>query len=354
MVTLFGQGGYDYAPVIRNLIGDTHDGGGFSGSSACIRPGIPAMRAITERRSGGSRPGGPRVLPRAALLVVAGASLAALGGDCEGNIVQDPTFRDWCGSSLCAWQLDSGRIQRVPTWNADDFGVSFLDQGTEISQVTQEDAATCLLFTTVADIDPSAQMTILVDFDNDGVVDFQAPLGATDWHQVQAEITAPPVYHGITFRLKKEGTGTAVLAEMQIQSTTGCTAPAAVVPPATARGCLCDERRLPEGLVCTSGNLCAQCDDGNPCGSGVSCASRVFLAEQCGPGQGLGRPGDPCARRRLRERRLRRHVGHVHRRALRHAGRRMPDRRSEGDVDAALDSSASVCACFLNHGGTCH
>ena len=31
VVTLFGQLGYDYAPVIRNLIGDTHDGGGFSG-----------------------------------------------------------------------------------------------------------------------------------------------------------------------------------------------------------------------------------------------------------------------------------------------------------------------------------
>ena len=28
--TLFGQLGYDYAPVIHNLIGDTHDGGGFS------------------------------------------------------------------------------------------------------------------------------------------------------------------------------------------------------------------------------------------------------------------------------------------------------------------------------------
>jgi hypothetical protein len=31
VVSLFGQVGYDYAPVIRNLIGDTHDGGGLSG-----------------------------------------------------------------------------------------------------------------------------------------------------------------------------------------------------------------------------------------------------------------------------------------------------------------------------------
>ena len=29
-LTLFGQGGYDTAPAIRDLIGDTHDSGGFS------------------------------------------------------------------------------------------------------------------------------------------------------------------------------------------------------------------------------------------------------------------------------------------------------------------------------------
>ena len=133
-------------------------------------------------------------LPRAALLVAAAASLTALGADCEGNVVQDPTFRDWCGSSLCAWTLDSGRIQRVATWNPDDFGVAFLDAGTQISQVTQENQATCLLFKTVADIDPEAQMTLLVDFNNDDTIDFQGPLGATDWHQVQAgDLGAPRV-----------------------------------------------------------------------------------------------------------------------------------------------------------------
>ena len=31
LFTFFVQGGYDYAPVIHDLIGDTHDGGGFSG-----------------------------------------------------------------------------------------------------------------------------------------------------------------------------------------------------------------------------------------------------------------------------------------------------------------------------------
>jgi hypothetical protein len=312
------------------------------------------MRALAGRTSAAGGLVGSRVLSRAALLIAAATSLAALGADCEGNVVQDPTFRDWCGSSLCAWHLDSGRIQRVPTWNPEDFGVSFLDDGTEISQVTQEDSATCLLFKTVADIDPSAQMTLLVDFDNDGIVDFQAPLGATQWHQVQAEISAPAAYRGITFHLKKEGTGAAVLAEMQVLSTTGCTAPAPVLPPQPLAGACATPSDCQKGLVCTSGKLCAQCDDATPCVDGVSCAMRVFQAAQCGPGQGLGKPGDPCA---LADDCASQACDGTSATSIAavfgslDAG--CPTAAPQCDVDAALDSSAAVCACFLNHGGTC-
>jgi hypothetical protein len=296
----------------------------------------------------------PRAMPRVLVLLAAAIALATLGADCDGNIVQDPTFRDWCGSSLCAWTLDAGRIQRVPTWNADDFGVSFLDPGTEISQVTAENEAPCLLFKTVADIDPAAQMTVLVDFDNDGIIDFQAPLGATDWHEVQAEISAPPAYQGITFHVKKAGTGTAVLAEMQVLSTTGCTpAPALVLPPQVLGGFCTKSTDCQTGMVCNGSSQCAQCDEATPCADGAACTTRIFQAQQCDPGQGLGKTGDPCS---------------------------LDDDCASGacsgtsvtslaavfgvldagcpvaphcDLDAALDSSAAACACFLKHGGTC-
>ena len=50
-------------------------------------------------------------MKRTSLLVVLVFGLVTLGGDCEGDLVQDPTFRDWCGSSLCAWHLDAGRVE---------------------------------------------------------------------------------------------------------------------------------------------------------------------------------------------------------------------------------------------------
>jgi len=240
---------------------------------------------------------------KVAVALVALFAGASLGDDCDGDIVQDPTFRDWCGASLCSWKTDFGQIARVPTWNAEDFGVSFLDNGsagTEISQVTQENQATCILFTSVGNIDPTADMTVSVDFDNDGTIDYTAPLGTATWQTVQTEITAPPRYQGITFFVKKNGTGTAILAEMAIQSRSGCTAAAPPLENLHLGDPCSSSGECSQGLVCPEwvdggAQFCGQCDDQTPCPGGVACQQRsVFLPLQCGPGLGLGQGGAPC------------------------------------------------------------
>ena len=241
-----------------------------------------------------------RLRVRASLAVVSAFGLVTLGGDCDMDIVQDPTFRDWCGDSLCAWHLDDGKVQPVPTWNANDLGVSFVETGTQISQTTTESSATCILFTSVANIDPAAGMTIAVDFNSDGSFESTTAIGATQWQKVQTEITAPAAYQGITFVLLKRGGGTAVLAEMRIQATSGCTASPVTIDAGTLRfGEKCaDSTECAAGLTCTGAStdlLCSQCSASMPCANGVACSARgVFLPSQCGPGQGLGKTGDPC------------------------------------------------------------
>jgi len=245
-----------------------------------------------------------RLIPsRIAVTVVALFAVASLGDDCEGDIVPDPTFRDWCGASLCSWTTDFGQIARVPTWDAEDFGVSFLDNGTmgtQVSQVTMENQATCILFTSVGDIAPDAQMTISVDFDNDGTIDHTAPLGSANWETVQTQITAPARYQGITFHLKKNGTGTAILAEMAIQSTTGCTAPPPPIQNLRLGEPCSSTAQCASGLVCpewVDGGVqyCGQCTPQIPCDMSLPCQTRsVFLPFQCGPGLGQGAPGAPC------------------------------------------------------------
>jgi hypothetical protein len=293
-------------------------------------------------------------MKRASLLALAAASLTALGADCDGNVVQDPTFRDWCGDTLCAWKLDSGAIQRVPTWNEDDFGVSFTQMGTEISQVTSENQATCLVFTTTADMDPASDMVILVDFNNDGTIDFKGQLGATDWRQVQTEITAPPKYDGITFHILKQGTGTAVLAEMRVVSASGCTAPPTISPLFLGEGCTADSQ-CSSGLICVSG-LCSQCDPSSSttCANGAACGSTILQANQCGPGQGLGQAGDPCAIDADCQSGSCSGAFIQSLATIFDAGDLgCPTGNPPCAPGVALDGGDGACACYLNHGGTC-
>jgi hypothetical protein len=238
-------------------------------------------------------------------LIIMAFALSAIAADCDGDVVKDPNFRQWCGNTLCQWKLDSGHIEKAPTWSEIDFGVSFLDTPTQISQDTDETSAKCLVFTSVADVDPAAQVSILVDFDADGTVDFTAPLTGTKFQQVKAEITAPLRYYRIRFMIQKLGMGRAVLAQMQIKTSTTCTAPPVMVKNLPI-GAACD---LPaeclSGVCSANGGICSECSDQvdppppfsgpMPCASGVKCTARgLGLPFQCAPGTRAGVSNAEC------------------------------------------------------------
>jgi hypothetical protein len=243
------------------------------------------------------RASSPRTYATVAVVLL-GCSM--LGADCDGDIVSDPTFRDWCGDSLCSWTTDSGMVAQAPTWSDSDLGVSFVAQGTEISQVTTESSASCILFTTVANIDRDAQMTIGVDWNNDGTIDKSWPIDAAYWQQDTVLITAPPSYEGITFHITKAGTGTAILAEMRIQSSTGCSDPSVELSNLKLGEVCLSNEGCAKGLSCEStggfGTECSQCVTDAQCGgSGARCTQRgPSFPFQCDPGQGRGASGDPC------------------------------------------------------------
>jgi hypothetical protein len=217
-------------------------------------------------------------LSRPLLAVTAFFALANIGAGCEGDdLVKDPTFRTWCGDELCAWTTEVGAVQRAPTWHRNDYGVELAATPTTIAQETDTSDARCLVFTTVADVEASAQVALNVDFDRDGVVDFDLPIAETGFRQVRAELTPPTAYDGIRFAVTKKGEGRAVLAQVRVERSALCSAPPIVVAPRPLGGACSaqDPGACASGVCCN--HVCAECCD--PDALGLSSDGRFFPDE---------------------------------------------------------------------------
>lgn len=235
------------------------------------------------------------------------------------DIVADPNFHTWCGDELCSWKLESGAIRRAPTWHPKDYGVELLDSNdasrtTAISQRVDK-TPKCLEFTTVADVAVAAQVTIGVDFNSDGTIEYEQPIAATGFREQKTQVTAPPAYSNIRFVITKKGTGRAVLAQMDVRSkdVADCTAEPVALSP-QVQGTTCSI--LGHGAECKSGicceGLCAECcaagsrnasDAGGgssvptgACSDGAKCASLPLVGYRPLASGFLGIGGDSIPR----------------------------------------------------------
>ncbi|MBX3192762.1 MAG: hypothetical protein KF819_37610 [Labilithrix sp.] len=186
-----------------------------------------------------------------ALFVLVALACGIVVAGCD-DVIDDPTFRTWCGDQLCSWKLESGSIRRAATWHPKDYGVELVDTPTAISQETSN-SPRCLELTTIANVAPEAQVTVGLDFNRDGTIDHQLPLAATGFREAKLQVTAPLKYEGIRFVITKKGAGTAILAQMRVRGVAGCTAPPV------------EMENLPLGTPCSLQG------GGDECVSGVCC-----------------------------------------------------------------------------------
>lgn len=203
-------------------------------------------------------------LRRALVGVALCLGLPALAVGCDDQLVKDPTFRTWCGDSLCAWTVEAGLVRQAPTWHERDRGVELVTTPTVMSQRASA-SAQCIEFSVVADVDPRAQVFLGMDFNDDGTVDHRFPVAATRFTRVATVVRAPEVYSGLRFVVEKLGVGRAVLAELSVRSKpmSECTGPAVVL------------EELPLGSLCSVEQGAATC------ASGVCCGMRC---SECCPG----------------------------------------------------------------------
>jgi hypothetical protein len=220
------------------------------------------------------------------LIVILGAATQLGNTDC-GQALRDSGFDLWCGDGLCAWKVERGEIQRVATWNKGDPGVELVGSDVAIEQLSPVDSGdgTCLEFTLVANVEPSADVELNVDVFGDGSIEHSERLPTAHWKPLTYDLLIQGPYRGIRFELAKTGDGTAQVANIGARTLQpgDCAGLTPIVPGPAPLGASCDPENA---ATCASGLCtvvadpdawlgisaeCEGCDDTHPCTGSEVC-----------------------------------------------------------------------------------
>lgn len=229
-------------------------------------------------------------------IIVCAAALALPGYKC-GNVLEDNGFDLWCGERLCAWELEEGDAVRAPTWHGRDYGVELIGDRAAISQLVKQDSRSlpCLRFELIADVEQSTQVTIELDFFDDGVVDHVQAVPTSDWALLTYPLTMPESYQGVRVRLRKDGPGRAVLADIAAIDTDECTG-APIEVASRPKGAWCSTELPCDSGICRDGvtgssMVCSQCAGDDDCLEGQICGVAQWVPGHLDPYRSCVDPG---------------------------------------------------------------
>lgn len=140
--------------------------------------------------------------------------LLAVGGCYENDVIDDAGFQIWCGETLCAWRLEEGEIRRVPTWHEHDYAVELVGSPVRLSQAAEYGASSCVRIELIADVEQGAGVSVAIDRDGDGEVDWSAPVNRSGFRSMSWDVR-PGSSADAVFYLRKVGEGRAVVAQLR-------------------------------------------------------------------------------------------------------------------------------------------
>lgn len=141
------------------------------------------------------------------------------GDTCGNDLNRNGNFDLWCEDQLCGWTVEDGIVNRAPTWHRADYGVELQGAGVRMSQILQKGllGGRCIHFTTLVDVEGDAQAEVMIDFFDDGTIDYRQPLKGSNWARSETWVTAPRWYQDARLIIEKNGEGRAVLAEVRLE-----------------------------------------------------------------------------------------------------------------------------------------
>lgn len=137
--------------------------------------------------------------------------------DCHNHLIDDNGFDLWCGEDLCAWEVERGDIAQVATWHEADPGVALVGDDVAITQLSPEQGfgVDCVQLDVVADIDADTQVSLEMDFEDDGDTDAVRVFPASRWEPIEYIEHASEPFHRVRFRIHKKGPGRAAFAQIE-------------------------------------------------------------------------------------------------------------------------------------------
>jgi hypothetical protein len=186
----------------------------------------------------------------------------------SGELIRNPRITRWCDEHPCEWTA-SGTVRRVGTWHPDDYAVALVSDDAKLTQTNgtvDQKVSDCFAFSLISKISRGTDVYLELDFLSDGQVEISQRLPASNWDQSTFKLTAPRWYRGVTFTLRKQGSGEAIIAQLSAENAKGaCTAPPVEL------------RNRPDGAPCEHDEQCANdsCSDHacGGCAAGEECAA---------------------------------------------------------------------------------
>lgn len=151
------------------------------------------------------------IMRTALMTTLLALSLAA----CDEDLIKNPSFDRWCGDALCDWETVQGKVEQTSTWHKKDYAIDFVETPTEITQLVKSSGGYgCIRFDLIADVDPRAELKLLVDFGDNGENIITQLVPSVRWESTSFYIHEPSSYKSVRYTLLKSGEGKAVLAQL--------------------------------------------------------------------------------------------------------------------------------------------